>query len=367
MSANPSLSDAADTLLLAWAFLRHGGLTRDPRLREIDPARRFLGRPPVAPDDTRAARAALAQAGLAMASDPTVLRLTADGTRRARDLYRDWAPLRFEELLAAADTIPAYARHLAAAHPGAPAGSFGFLDGAGVRAIVDALRLSRGDRVLELGAGNGGLCLHLARRPLDPSRGSRVTAVDRAVGAMARLQGRARKIPGPGSVEAVALDLNDPQAAAALSRSGPWDGVIAADVFDFLDRPGEILGAVARRLAPGGRAVFVASEAMGAERLGGLLDSLPGEARIDRVDLTAVEARFWERQLAGLERWAGMGSRAEDDLLAVLSAEAAGGLARMRRGGTRRTLWRYTPAGGDGRGTLESRQGVASNAARRSG
>lgn len=334
MSAAPDLSPAAGTLLLAWAFLHHGGLTRDPEPGEIETARRFLGRPGL---DPRTAGKELVDQGLAVAAGSPALRLTPDGARRAGELYRAWSPLRFEELLAASATLPAYARHLATTHPGAPAASFGLLDAVGVRALEDALAPGAGERILELGSGNGGLALRWARRDVQ------VTAVDRAAGATARLERWSKALEGPGSVRPVALDLDRPEAVATLQEAGPWDGVVAVDAFDHLERLGEILHLAAGRLRPGGRVVLVASEAVGAERLGGLLGRLPGPARIDRVDLTAVEARFWRRQLAGLDRWDGSGSRAEDDLRTVLTLEAEGGHARVLQNGTRRTLWRYAP------------------------
>lgn len=356
------LSAAAHSLLLAWAFLKAAGHRADPPPQELVAVQPLLGRAFLDPACAAAARKELVGRSFATDGRSPNLRLTPAGARRAKELYRDFAPLRFEELLAATAGLPAYARHLADTHPGAPAGAFGMLDGVQVRAIEDALGLSPAARVLELGAGNAGLALHLARR------GARVTAVDRAAGAMARLGRAAARLDGPGSVRPLALDLDRPEAVAGLAALGgdePWDAAVAVDVFDFLERLEELLRTVVLGgLRPGGRAVLVASEGKGSERLGDLLRGLPGEARIDRVELTAVEERFWQRQLAGLGRWTGAGSRAEDDLLAVLTLEAEGGRARMGRGGARRTLWRYAPTS---RATGTSRQGVARSASRRVG
>lgn len=330
------VTPTARSLLLADAFLRRGGRTGAFSHHQLAAAAPFLGRPALGPRELAEASRELARHGLAAPPGPSddTLSLTDAGRRRAAALYRAWAPLRFEELLAAAAGSPAYARHLAAVHPGAPAGSFGLVDGEQVRAIEDALAPLPETRVLELGAGNGGLARHLA------GRGARVTAVDRAAGAMARLRRSARNLTGPGALNARVVDLDLPEAIEALAAAGPWDAVVAVDVLEFVAGFDGLFDRLSRSLADGGRLIVLGSTRWQPD------ERLSGPARLARVDLSAAELRFWERQSAGLDRWDEPGNPpdgAERDLLGVLRAEAATALGRAQRGESRRTLWCWLP------------------------
>ncbi len=111
---------------------------------------------------------------------------------------------------------------------------------------MDALRLKRGDRVLEIGSGPGYVSLVLAERV---GAAGAVYAVDVSAAALAHLA-RLQKERGASNIERFVAD------AATLELPGRRvDAALISMVLHHTDDPAGILRNVARLLAPGGLAV----------------------------------------------------------------------------------------------------------------
>ena len=111
---------------------------------------------------------------------------------------------------------------------------------------MDALRLKRGDRVLEIGSGPGYVSLVLAERV---GATGAVYAVDVSAEALAHLA-RLQKERGVSNIERFVAD------AATLELPGRRaDAALISMVLHHTDDPAAILRNVARLLAPGGLAV----------------------------------------------------------------------------------------------------------------
>ncbi len=111
---------------------------------------------------------------------------------------------------------------------------------------MDALRLKRGDRVLEIGSGPGYVSLVLAERV---GAAGAVYAVDVSAAALAHLA-RHPKERGASNIERFVAD------AATLELPGRRvDAALISMVLHHTDDPAGILRNVARLLAPGGLAV----------------------------------------------------------------------------------------------------------------
>ena len=104
------------------------------------------------------------------------------------------------------------------------------------RAILNALALTRGDRLLEIGCG-GGQLLHDAL-----STGASVTGIDHSEDMVALAAERA---PGATVVRG--------EAGALPFADGSFSGVAMSIVFFFLDDPVSVLRECRRVLKPGGR------------------------------------------------------------------------------------------------------------------
>ena len=96
----------------------------------------------------------------------------------------------------------------------------------------------------DLGAGGGTLTRALARR----LGGGTVVAVDLEAP-------RSRAAAGGASIRALAGDVRDLEALDGFPAG--LDGALCANVLHFVEAPGAVLGALARRLEAGGRVVVV--------------------------------------------------------------------------------------------------------------
>ena len=111
----------------------------------------------------------------------------------------------------------------------------------------DRLRLTAGDRLLDLGCGAGRHAFEALRR------GARVTAFDydeaelKDVAAMASAMAEAGDIPPPGGSAVTRGD-----ATALPFPDGAFDRIIAAEVLEHIDDDGAALSELARVLRPGG-------------------------------------------------------------------------------------------------------------------
>jgi len=111
---------------------------------------------------------------------------------------------------------------------------------------MDALRLKKGDRVLEIGSGPGYVSLVLADRV---GVTGAVYAVDLSAEALAQLA-RLQKERGVSNIQRLVAD------AATLELPGPGaDAALISMVLHHADEPAGILRNVARLLGPGGLAV----------------------------------------------------------------------------------------------------------------
>lgn len=214
---------------------------------------------------------------------------------------------------------------------GLPGPGFSLLDLPQLEALEEALDLSPGDRLADLGCGLGQVARLLARE-------APVLGLDLAVGALAAAHGLGDRAPY------AAADL-----AALPLGSGCLDALVAVDSLYFLPDPSldRAVAEAARVLVPGGRLAALASELLPEPgerppertRLGRALDRAGFEWMAK--DLTNLEHAFWQRraeELPGLEAaFAGEGNR---DLWQALAEETARGLQWSRQRRVRRYLFR---------------------------
>ncbi len=154
-----------------------------------------------------------------------------------QDFYR-----RFYERV---PTSRAY-RRLCELSLGGDLGQHGFADLAQVDALIDALHLRAGQRVLDLGCGTG----RISERTADRT-GAAVTGVDLSPLAIAAARARTADRPG---LEFVCGDLN-----TLAPRPASLNAVMAIDSLYFAeDLPGVVARLVAA-LRPGGRLSFLHS------------------------------------------------------------------------------------------------------------
>jgi ubiquinone/menaquinone biosynthesis C-methylase UbiE len=123
---------------------------------------------------------------------------------------------------------------------------------------VESLRLSSGDRVIDLGAGTGSFEQQLARLPDCPSP-IHVTAVDYVREALRRARDR---LDQPATsygliVSYLEADLNlfHPQQKIPL-KSDSFEAAIASLLLNYLECPESVLREIRRLLRPGGRMVI---------------------------------------------------------------------------------------------------------------
>jgi SAM-dependent methyltransferase len=114
--------------------------------------------------------------------------------------------------------------------------------------MLEALAVQPGDRVCDLGCGVGYLTLPLAERV---GAAGEVVAVDIQPEMLVQLEARARAA-GASSIRTVLGTEADPKL-----EPGSCDLVLMVDVYHELGYPEQVLAAVERALAPGGRLVLV--------------------------------------------------------------------------------------------------------------
>ncbi|MBN2493788.1 MAG: class I SAM-dependent methyltransferase [Deltaproteobacteria bacterium] len=111
--------------------------------------------------------------------------------------------------------------------------------------MLEALDLRPGDRVLDLGCGQGRVALALLRA------GCRVTGLDVSRGSLESLSERVEQLGCREAFEALCLPAEE------LDARGRYDAVIGRGILHHLERPVEVLERVHRALISGGRAVFL--------------------------------------------------------------------------------------------------------------
>ena len=138
----------------------------------------------------------------------------------------------------------------------------------GIAEVVEALRLSPGDTLLDLACGRGGYGLEIAART-----GARLLGVDFSAEAVRQAREYARRLDRT-------ADFRFGDLAATGLGDGSVDTVLCVDAIQFAQQPGAAYCELQRVLAPGGRAVLTCWEPLGQDD-----ERLP--YRLRRVDLAA--------------------------------------------------------------------------------
>ena len=152
---------------------------------------------------------------------------------------RDW----YERYYAAVERSAAYAEFCRRVF-GANLGQHGFADMDQVRLLVEGLNLRAGDRILDLGCGNGGIIAGIAVQT-----GADVVGLDYSQYAIAGAQAR---YASP-HIQFVAADIG-----AVCFEAASFDAVMGIDALYFTPTD-ETVAAVAALLRPGGRMAFLYS------------------------------------------------------------------------------------------------------------
>jgi SAM-dependent methyltransferase len=135
----------------------------------------------------------------------------------------------------------------------------------GIGEVVDALRLSAGDTLLDLACGRGGYGLEVAART-----GATLIGVDFSVEAVRQACAHAQRLGRT-------ADFRVGDLAATGLDPGSVGGVLCVDAIQFARDPGAAYAELRRVLAPGGRAVLSCWETSSAD------DRIPERLRL--VDL----------------------------------------------------------------------------------
>lgn len=165
--------------------------------------------------------------------------------------------------------------------------------------VVEALRLSPGDTLLDLACGRGGYGLEIAART-----GARLIGVDFSAEAVLQAREQARRLGR--TADFLVGDL----AATGLDE-GSVDAVLCVDAIQFAAEPAAAYRELRRALAPGGRAVLTCWEPLGQgdERLPERLRRVDLGAGLtgagfdnvevrERPDWRAAERAMWEEAVA---------------------------------------------------------------------
>jgi ubiquinone/menaquinone biosynthesis C-methylase UbiE len=122
---------------------------------------------------------------------------------------------------------------------------------------LEALDVSAGQRIVDLGAGTGAFAVALARGPEAPEDVS-VVALDYVKDALERGRRRLEEAPGAGRVSLVPVesDLDVVHSGQRIPvADAAFDGAIASLLLSYLERPELALAEMHRILRPGGRLV----------------------------------------------------------------------------------------------------------------
>ncbi len=317
---------------------------------------------------------ALVAAGL-LAVEVGVCRLSGRGREEAARALEAEADRRFDDLLLACESSAAYGRFCRRVH-GLDLCQLDVLDSEQLAHLVASLAPEEGRRaadrssdrgsyrVLDLGCGAGRLSEHLAA-----ATGAEVLGIDRAAGAIRRARERVRRAPdasGPVTprVEFRVGDLRD-LACLGPEADGAWDAAVAVDSLYFVDDLDAALGAMARVLAPGGRAAVFASELLPegrgrpwrpGEDAGELVRRTRMAAALERHgftfrvrDFSGAEHALWRRQReAALELGAELEAEGHGELWRLRLAEAERTLEWVEAGRVRRYFYLARKPGRDG-------------------
>jgi SAM-dependent methyltransferase len=118
----------------------------------------------------------------------------------------------------------------------------------GIAEVVEALRLSPGDTLLDLACGRGGYGLEIAART-----GARLLGIDFSVEAVRQAREHAQRLGRT-------ADFRTGDLAATGLDAGTIDAVLCVDAIQFAEQQDAALGELRRVLAPGGRAVLTCWE-----------------------------------------------------------------------------------------------------------
>ncbi len=165
------------------------------------------------------------------------------------------------------------------------------------------LNIRKGDRLLDLGSGNGAFAIHLQCWPKCPSPIS-VSSIDFVEEALCRARSRLSRGQSADrdlyvSLTNANLNLLNSQNSIPM-KSGCFDGVIASFLLSYLDKPELVLREIHRMLRPGGRLVasslcsdadisLLYAESVAEFRLGLAGGDLPG---IEDAELSVVAQNF---------------------------------------------------------------------------
>jgi SAM-dependent methyltransferase len=146
--------------------------------------------------------------------------------------------------------------------------STSFLPWDGIAEVVNALRLSAGDLLVDLACGRGGYGLEIAART-----GARLVGLDFSAEAVRQAREQARRLDRR-------ADFRVGELARTGLDTGSVDAVLCVDAIQFAEEPAAAYSELLRILAPGGRVVLTCWEPIGPGD-----DRVP--ARIRRVDMAA--------------------------------------------------------------------------------
>jgi SAM-dependent methyltransferase len=118
----------------------------------------------------------------------------------------------------------------------------------GIAEVVDALRLSPGDTLLDLACGRGGYGLEIAGRT-----GARLVGVDFSAEAVRQAAEQAVRLGRP-------ADFRTGDLAATGLEPHSVSGVVCVDAIQFAEQPAAAFAELRRVVAPGGRAVLTCWE-----------------------------------------------------------------------------------------------------------
>jgi SAM-dependent methyltransferase len=169
----------------------------------------------------------------------------------------------------------------------------------GIAEAVAALRLSRGDTLVDLACGRGGYGLEIAGRT-----GARLVGIDFSAEAVRQARDNARR-------QGLAAEFRVGDLAATGLDTGSANAVLCVDAIQFAAQPEAAYREIRRVLAPGGRAVLTGWEphVPGDERLparhrrvhlaAGLAGAGFGEVEVrDRPGWRAREHAMWAEAAA---------------------------------------------------------------------